>query len=413
MDLQDQLNHALLRALSAHGVELSHKDGWVVGADGEPALRAMALVQTDEDTTRAQLNVQVGLPDGRLLIDSHGAMASTPEAAVQSTLQKFAANAAPVLASAFFDRDVTTRERWTIDGAEWSVHLSTIGLEITPGPGTPPPDPKGPPPVVPPQELGAEVHRLIQGCRGLPSPSWMRVFFAFQDKERVGHEVVFNGEYWPEAADALAKLDWGEYEGFYSVRLFLILTEVTPSAPRWPHDFRQTMVLVCDVVERMEHDPPPSDDDVCEALIDAGVDFEVAESLVCFTPAAFAYWLLRDLGLPADYALASEQGALLGTRPLEAEPAFVAAREVAATFDAASNPALAHLATRSDIFNIVGAALAEGRTIPNAYVVRVVDEDPVEAEAAADAQEPGSDEAAPEATGSDEPAARPWWRVWG
>ena len=375
--VHDAPNQMLMEALEASGLAVEAKEGWVEVVGTDTAVRAMAHVEVSEDGARLQLDVQVSLPDGRLLTESHAASGADPGAALRSAIGMFVSNSLPALHAGLFGASADEFEgqgEMAIAGEAWRVAFGPVGLQVQAPPGAPALDPAVEPPVAPPPALFEVLQRLVRDRPRAPAaPSWFRMFIAFQANERLGVEALWNGMHWPEAEAALCAIDWPAYEGFFTMRCFSVLRPVDPPAPSWPYDYRTTVEQVRAVAERIEANPRLSEDDLVEALIDDGLDYTVAEALACFVPAGFAYQLLGDVGLPGLYGLADEDGTNLGMRALEAEPAFVAAVEVAASFEATGRGSLVDIAIRSEVFRQVHGALEAGRPVPHPHVVRIVE----------------------------------------
>ena len=342
---------ALREALVSHDMKARLDDGWVAVEGSDCALRARAFeTERHPQGSVARLDVSVALDDGRLLLESCGAPGKDAEHAAVNGLQRFFVGSLhPILGGFFGHREHQEMEKWQIAGAEFEAFLGPLLVQ---GSGDKPPTP---PPI--PDALRKTVQARAEASR---QPHWIRLFYARFAKEPATFEALWDNEPWEDMQDALELLDWPEIERYVSFRQFLV---VAPTGPRekGPHGYRN--IERRRALRRGVREGPRVNDDALHAkLVASGVDSSLANAVVTFTPLGFSEVLLRGrCQLSPDYQVLNEKNEIAATRPLAGEPAFVAAREVAAALlGPQSQERFMVIASRCSRFSAVNQALNRG-----------------------------------------------------
>jgi hypothetical protein len=269
-------------ALHAHDVEAS-REGDVLRLAGTDMRLSAAIVSERTFPTHAtvQLDVRFEIGPGRTIVESCAGVGGDVAEAVENAQRSFAANALHVLLAAFAGvaRDQVSEERWESGGRSFRAILGNVT-----GRGQPPAggSPTGWLPLV-----AAAVRE-----RPLPARThWLRVYCARNAGADNVTEALLDGEEWPELAARLAAFPWPPTDGFYSVRVFLVLDG--------GFDTSRAVAAIHRLADR-------PDAEIVRALVAQGADPVLAEKLVDYVPIAFGRPVLERLGVRA-----SEEGVLL------------------------------------------------------------------------------------------------------
>jgi hypothetical protein len=379
----------LLQALVSHGLSARKEEGWIAIEGHAPLLRAFAIEHSRESGgVIGQLDVQVGLPDGRLLVESAGAPGATLEDAVKMCFGKFlVASLHPLLGAFFGHREHQEIERWTLQGAEYDAFLGPMTLQAS-GSSQPPFTPIAP-----------RVKELVQARNDARGAHWCRVFYAQNDNKAQIHEALWDNAPWADLSKALEGLAWPKVDGYYSARHFFVIAPVG-DVPAGTH-YRELERAVESLASICGKDRALNDDTVVERLVDSGVDPMLAERVITFGPIGFSELILRGAQVSPEYQVMGPTNEIVATKRLVDEPVFVAAREVASalTRRPEGKDPFFSVASRCSRFSAANQALGKGSKLQDlvisAPVVFLRDPPPPRSESKLPA-----------------PTPRPWWKVW-
>ena len=209
----------LLSLFEEHKIHAVCEDGWVVLTDYD--LRASCAVFNLREPSNGkslQLDVCIEIGMGRALIESFGGIGGGWEEALADAGQNFISNSFHVILAAFFTEgydEQISRETWEIDGVERTVILGNIGLRGS----------KAAEANTLPLDWFEAFEQKIKERPLDEGSHWIRLYYAHLDNKTIACEVLLDNETWDELQDEMADFDWPERKDFYSVRLFLIVTE--------------------------------------------------------------------------------------------------------------------------------------------------------------------------------------------
>ena len=352
------LNELIQRALATYGIETCIFEGWIGPDSGGPAIQGRSNVQMHADEAlTVRLEVQVAVPDGRLITERFGAAGDDVASATRSAFEEFSAKSLDFIVAAFFDdaRDGKVfRDEWVLGGDAWRVTASPPAVEAWPADGS-----DDPVIVPPPARLVPEIRRLIER-RSVDGHDlhWVQVFFAHQGKNRVAGEVSWDGVPWPQAREALAGLSWPNHDGFHSVRSIAVLQRVAArTSPA--EDIRAVAAAVRMTADLLGSRPRADDIEPIHEMMAMGIDEAAAKRLFTFVPLGFAHFLFKDLPLPTESTVLNPNGTTQ-TVPLAHEPVFLAARQLAAEVSEDSKARFHAIVRRSPLFTAVTRRLEQG-----------------------------------------------------
>lgn len=356
------LNDQLAEFCRSHGLQVETDGRWLCVPGHETVLRGEStLHEQDDGNVLVQLDVLVGLVDGRLLVESCAGAGGDREEAERDAVHGFANYTLHVLMSAFFGCDVGEQVavgKARIDGATWRLVSSHVvprtsqDLEFAP-----------------PPELAATIHELIH-TRSVSGAGrhWLRVFYAQLDGEPQMVEVLWDNEDWPEAREAIGQLEWTGSPGFASARLFMVLqddamTDANRVAEANRRDFCWLEAGVRILVDSCYCDPEIEDEALRELLIERGYDVRLAGRLVAFAPLGFSSVFLAHSGIAfPERCQVMEADGTGAMKPLRGEPVFGVAEAVALDLvvDEATHAHAFNVAARCSVTHAVRQALEQG-----------------------------------------------------
>jgi hypothetical protein len=380
----------VLDALVSHGIDAKLEGGWITVKGSAATLRARAHAGPPQPGgVVARFDAEVGLPDGRLLVDTFGASGKDAREATIQCLGKFVMGSLhPILGAFFGHREHQEIERWCVGGHDFDALRGSILAQT--GGAAPPPGLEKLSPLV----------RAAAEARGSVSKGahWLKVFYAQAAKKTETVEAYWDNEPWPELTQSLRAFEWPTVEGHFVARFFLALAPVPPEEPSGP-DYRTIERALDLLVDTCSKDKALNDQAVIEKLVAAEVAPALAERVVTFGPFGFSAVLLNGCKLTPDYQVMGSRNELVATRRFMDEPVFVAARHVAVslTGDAASKDRFFAVASRCDRVSAANQALARGKKLEE-----VTFEPPV-----VFLREPVSGPASERPL---DPAPRPWWK---
>ena len=316
------------------------RDGDVLVLDGTDMRLSAAVVSEQAFSTHAsvQLDVHFEIGPGRTIVESCVGIGASVEEAIANAELSFASNALHVLLAAFAggETDQVTVEEWECGGVPFRVVLGHMT-----GRGAPP---KGGSPT----SWFATVEAAMRAAALSPRTHWLRVYCARTGGPQQITEVLLDNEEWPSLAAELAALPWPATDGFYSVRIFMVLDP----------GFDTTRAIAA--MHRLRDRP---DDEIVHALVTEGAHPSHAEQLVDFLPIAFGRPVLERIGVrvPDVAVLVAPEGER--TFRLEDDPVFADAVALAReAYRTGSIPGevFRSLAMRGAELSAVNQALAAG-----------------------------------------------------
>jgi len=199
----------LCALLESHGLAFTTHEDWVVPYDKLPAIRA--LWHPGEPTGR--LDVQV-INEDQSIIEECFAGFDTGNGALHDAFENFTRNSFHVLLAAVWDvndPDQVTVEHWEIGGKPFTAYIGNYGTRSADG-------------ITPriPDTLFADIERAIRDETLAGDLHWFRLFFAnFSGSPTF--EALMDNEVWAAGRRCLEAAPWVKSDGYYSVRLFLML----------------------------------------------------------------------------------------------------------------------------------------------------------------------------------------------
>lgn len=205
----------LRRMVEAHGLECAVDKGWLLPLGGLPALR----VAWHPGEASGRLDVHVLVRPG-VLIEECFAGLGPGEQGLRDAWHNFARNSLHVLLAAFWgklDDDQVAIERWQIGSQPYDAYIGNFGTRATAGVQ---------PPI--PQHLFQAIVLAIQTTPLEQDLHWFR-FFVGSASGQLTFEALRDNEEWPAGLGCLRGLSWPAAQGYYSVRLFMVLRAAAPA----------------------------------------------------------------------------------------------------------------------------------------------------------------------------------------
>ncbi|MGS1079838.1 DUF6348 family protein [Pseudoxanthomonas beigongshangi] len=206
------VTEALSQLFDAHRIAYVTHGDWIA-PDGElPAMRA--VWHPGEATGR--LDVQVVLPD-KTVVEENFAGLGEGEDGLNDGMANFTRNSFHVFLSALWgwrDEKQVTVETWSFGDRDYAAHIGNFGTRGS----------AGMQPSIP-EDLFARLEATIRAESPTGHTHWFRFFFCnLNGKFTV--EALRDNEPWGAGEHALKSADWPAQDGYYSVRLFLMLRAV-------------------------------------------------------------------------------------------------------------------------------------------------------------------------------------------
>ena len=202
--------------LIAHGLNASRYKDWVL-VDGDFPAIAGDWIPIEDPRGVGQLNITVMLEDRRVIAECFGGYAEGTEGC-KSALEGFVRGDFHALLSALWghvEPGQVEIEDWETDTRTWKAHLGRYVVRCM-----------NEFPVEIPQSAFPTIERAIRAEALGPGPHWVRTFAWLEpDGEKV-FEALLDNEVWEKGVEALAETPWQDGGAFYSVRNFLVLTEI-------------------------------------------------------------------------------------------------------------------------------------------------------------------------------------------
>lgn len=208
------LDRALLDLFAAHGIRLRPEGDWLA-VEGSHA-RVRGIVQEIEgaaEQASTQVDIVFSPWPGTLLAESFGGFGETLDERIRHALGTFARNTLHVLLTVFLGADCgdsVGRERIINSGIP---RLVTHGDAACAG------DP----------DLAGSTGwwdgflDLLATHPIPPGIHWVRLFCAQLDRRQLGIEILLDNERWSAAEPALREIVWPAADGYFSIRMFLVV----------------------------------------------------------------------------------------------------------------------------------------------------------------------------------------------
>jgi hypothetical protein len=198
-----------------HGIACDVRDEWILPRSGLPALRAAWY----PGSTSGRLDVEVLVREGVLIQESFAGIGEG-NTGLMDGLGNFTLNSFHVMLAALWgqnDPEQVTTEAWSIAGRKFLAYIGNVGTRSSSA-------------VTPhiPTELMSELEKAIRAESLQCGTHWFRVYAGHLNANSTLEALMDNAE-WPAGLSALKGLPWEKIEGFYSVRLFVILNTVVDS----------------------------------------------------------------------------------------------------------------------------------------------------------------------------------------
>ena len=219
MDLD--VTSTLRRILEGHSVP-TKPDGPALVAGNMTAAAWVRRLQAANDHNLVRLDVNVNSPliASRTLIESFAGLGTGEEQAIKQAWGKFCQASLHVLLEVFIGEkrgeDQIERETWESRRVRWNVCLGPL---LVLGFGNQPP----------PRVICGELIGQLRDAL-LPTLSreyhWLRFYYMSKEGSCMASECLLDNESWSEGGKIVNQWKWPD--GFYSMRLFLILRPVEP-----------------------------------------------------------------------------------------------------------------------------------------------------------------------------------------
>lgn len=201
-----------------HGIRCDVRDEWILPRTNLPALRAAWY----PGSTSGRLDVEVLVREGVVIQESFAGV-GVGNAGLMDGLGNFTLNSFHVMLAALWgqnDPEQVVTEEWLIAGKKFLAYIGNVGTRSSSA-------------VTPhiPNELLPRLEKAIRAESLQSETHWFRIYAGHINASSTMEALKDNAE-WPAGLKVLEGLPWEQKEGFYSARLFVILTPVgdDPSA---------------------------------------------------------------------------------------------------------------------------------------------------------------------------------------
>lgn len=211
-----EVGEALRLALTGHGLVVGSSDGWFRTDDNEAMIRARISRETEHPDQRiVQLEIDVALPDGRLINECFAGWAPTRRDAELDAFKNFLSSSAHVLLSAIWGTkcsDQVDTEVWQVAGRTWRATLGPYVVRSKHDPTT-----------LAPRTLIGDLTRIAQESLREPRVTWFRHFYCNVGNGTTQAEALRDGDFFTSGEDALRSTAWAHLDEFWSLRHFMIV----------------------------------------------------------------------------------------------------------------------------------------------------------------------------------------------
>jgi hypothetical protein len=199
----------LSKLFEEHGVSSIIENEWVVPNNELPAIRA--LWYPGESSGR--LDVQALVQD-QVVIEECFAGIGQGDRALNDAMVNFSVNSFHVLLASLWNRndsEQVTTEQWNVGNKRYTAFIGNFGTRSSEG-------------VRPhiPSELFSQIAKAIQHETLTERLHWFRFFVGNSSGEKT-IEALRDNQPWEAGIDTLENAAWPSCQGYYSVRLFVVL----------------------------------------------------------------------------------------------------------------------------------------------------------------------------------------------
>lgn len=207
---QSEASDVLREIMERHGLTCSLQDDWIVPNGQLPAIRAI----WKDLGTHGRLDVHVLLGPGRIIEECFAGLGAG-QAAFADGWHNFMVNSLHVLLSSLWSVDHgNLKERWNVRDRQFTAFIGNIGTRAAKGIPEAPPVPSG--------FIEMIQHRICQ--EELTSDlHWFRIFFC-NIAGTHSYEALRDNQPWQSGLEGLRELTWPETTGYYSYRIFIVLS---------------------------------------------------------------------------------------------------------------------------------------------------------------------------------------------
>lgn len=209
------LADVLIRLFKAQDIPCAVVEGWVLPNGQAPAIRG--IWHPPKKAGAGCLDIEVLLPDGRLLIDRCAGLGEDNNA-IMDGVQNFVLGSFPVLLACFYgknDPEQVTTKRWSLAGSNWVAYIGNFSRRASQGIDIPVP-----------KSAFTTIESAIEQSPLAADVHWFRTFYCHISAQQV-FEALMDNKPWPQGEVALKDIPWEKCDGYYSVRNFLILAKET------------------------------------------------------------------------------------------------------------------------------------------------------------------------------------------
>lgn len=199
----------LSKLFEDHGLTCVVQEDWILPNAEPPALRGLWYPAQSS----GQLDIQVLVHDNVIIGESFAGFGEG-ESGLQDALVNFTANSLHVLLAALWgknDPEQVTTEPWLINGRHYTAYVGNFGTRASAG-------------VMPdvPTNLFALIEEAIKSETLTDDIHWFRLFFCNVANEFT-FEALKDNNIWEKGITCLESVPLRRDDGYYSVRLFLVL----------------------------------------------------------------------------------------------------------------------------------------------------------------------------------------------
>lgn len=199
--------------MEGHDIQCETHNGWCVPNGELPAIRTVWI--DGENGGGGRLDVEVLLPDERRVLECFAGLGNSSEECQKDALQNFLLSSFHVLLSANWCREVSEQvdiESWRINGDQWKAHIGGFSNRASAGVE-----------VVIPDEYFDQIVSAIHKCPLDADTHWFRTYFCNIGRSERVYEALIDNEAWVAGESMMKGVMWGESDGFYSIRNFIML----------------------------------------------------------------------------------------------------------------------------------------------------------------------------------------------
>ncbi|MCP4318748.1 MAG: hypothetical protein GY789_22825 [Hyphomicrobiales bacterium] len=210
---QDEVMANLQELMKAHGVELTHHEGWLFSGDGLPAIRGTWFQQIGNQQT-GRLDIQVVLDNDKVIDECFAGVGDDRERYLDA-LQNFSLGSLHVLLSALWARpfkDQVLIESWQSAKGNWKAYVGEFVSRCL-----------GPDEIMFPRDLLDIIQNALMKADLDPGVHWLRTFYSNTGNGDPVLEVLLDNEKWEAGMQAVSGASWQPSDYYYSLRNFLIL----------------------------------------------------------------------------------------------------------------------------------------------------------------------------------------------